>query len=112
MSCEHVSNFDQWKTFSENYKPMRVYGLFTYLPRIIVACDFSPSSFKLGILPLSWQNKHPNMKTTWHIKLKFFLWTKLIEKVLLSKYLISVAAALRLKILAKIRKFQENIWNA
>ena len=30
------------------------YGLFTNLPRIIVAYDFSPSSFKLktGILPL------------------------------------------------------------
>ena len=23
MSCECVLNFDQWKTFSENYKPMR-----------------------------------------------------------------------------------------
>ena len=31
------------------------YGLFTNLPRIIVACNFSPSSFKLkrGILPPS-----------------------------------------------------------
>ena len=30
------------------------YGLFTILPRIIVAGDFSPTSFKLesGILPL------------------------------------------------------------
>ena len=30
------------------------YGLFINLPRIIVACDFSPSAFKLkgGILPL------------------------------------------------------------
>ena len=24
MSCEHALNFDQLKTFSENYKPMRV----------------------------------------------------------------------------------------
>ena len=24
MSCEHALNFDQWKLFSENYKPMRV----------------------------------------------------------------------------------------
>ena len=24
MSCEHVLNFDQWKTFSENYELMRV----------------------------------------------------------------------------------------
>ena len=25
MSCERALNFDQWKTFSENYKPMRVW---------------------------------------------------------------------------------------
>ena len=25
MSCERGLNFDQWKTFSENYKPMRVW---------------------------------------------------------------------------------------
>ena len=24
MSCECALNFDQWKKFSENYKPMRV----------------------------------------------------------------------------------------
>ena len=24
MSCERVLNFSQWKTFSENYKPIRV----------------------------------------------------------------------------------------
>ena len=72
MSCECGLNFDQWKTFSENSKPMRVYGLFTNLPRIIVACDFSQSSFKLrrGILPLL-TNTYPNLKTTCRIKLKF-----------------------------------------
>ena len=56
------------------------YGLFTNLPRIIVTCDFSP--------------RYPNLKTTCHIKLKFFLWTKLIENLLLPKYLISVTAHL------------------
>ena len=25
MSCEGRLNFDQWKTFSENYKPIRVW---------------------------------------------------------------------------------------
>ena len=25
MSCERALIFDQWKTFSENYKPMRVW---------------------------------------------------------------------------------------
>ena len=45
---------------------------------------------------VSWQNTYPNLKTTCHIKLKFFLWTKLVENLLLAKYLISVAAALTL----------------
>ena len=43
---------------------------------------------------LSQQNKYPNLKTTCHIKLKFFLWTKLLENLLLVKYLLSVAAPL------------------
>ena len=43
---------------------------------------------------LSWQNTYPNLKTTSHIKLKFLLWTKLLENLLLTKYLISVAATL------------------
>ena len=54
MSCERALNFDQWKTFSENYKPMRIWlWLFTNLPRIIKPHDFSPSLFKpkRGILP-------------------------------------------------------------
>ena len=44
------------------------------LPRIIIACDFSSSSFKLkkGTLPLL-QNRYPNLKTTSHINLRFFL---------------------------------------
>ena len=51
MSCERALYFEQLKTFAENYTPMRE---FDYLLRIIVACNFSPSSFKLkrGILPL------------------------------------------------------------
>ena len=44
---------------------------------------------------LSWQNTYPNLKTTFHIKLKFFLWNKLLENLLLAKYLISVAAPLK-----------------
>ena len=44
---------------------------------------------------LSWQNVYPNLKTTCHIKLKLFLWTKLLENLLLAKYLISVIAPLK-----------------
>ena len=43
---------------------------------------------------LSWQNKYPSLKTTCNIKLQFFLWTKLLDSLLLAKYLISVAEAL------------------
>ena len=60
MPQERALNSDQWKTLSENYKPMRVdYGLFTNLPRIVVACDFSLKSFKFkrGILPYEKSNE-------------------------------------------------------
>ena len=43
---------------------------------------------------LSWQSSYPNLKTTFYIKLKFFLRTKLIENLPLAKYLISVATPL------------------
>ena len=43
---------------------------------------------------LSWQNTYPNLKTTCHIKLKFFSWTKLLENLLLPQYLISFAGTL------------------
>ena len=43
---------------------------------------------------LSKQNTYPNLKTTCHIKLNSFLWTKLLENLLLAKYLISVTADL------------------
>ena len=43
---------------------------------------------------LSCQNAYPDLKTTCHIKLKFFLWTKLLENLFLTKYLISVRATL------------------
>ena len=48
---------------------------------------------------LAWQNKYSDLKTTCHIKPKLFLWTKLLEILLLSKFLISVAAILNLKLL-------------
>ena len=71
------------------------YGLFTNLPRIRVTCDCPPSSFKLkrGMLPLL-TKMYINLKTTCHIKLKFFLWTNLLESLLLEKYFIYVTAAL------------------
>ena len=52
---------------------------------------------------LSWQNTYPNLKTTGQTKLKFFLWTKLLENLLLTKYLISVAVPL-IKYMTKRRR--------
>ena len=66
------------------------YGLFTKLPRILAACNFSPNSSNY------FRNKQSNLKTTWHTKPKIFLCTKLLENVLLEKYLKSVIVALNL----------------
>ena len=46
---------------------------------------------------ISWQSTYPNLKTARHIKLKFFLWTKLLENLLVAEYLISVAVPLKHK---------------
>ena len=45
---------------------------------------------------LSWQNTYPNLKTACHIKLKNFLWTKLLENLLLAKYFKSATAQLNI----------------
>ena len=92
MTCEHALNFDQWKTFSVKTFSDD-YGLFTNLPRIIVVCKFY-EFIQAQKRYLSWQNMYPNIKTTCHIKLKFFLWTKLPENLLFAKYLISVAESM------------------
>ena len=59
------------------------YDLFTDLPRIIVACDFSPSSFKLSkvVSYLFWQNTYLDLKTTCHIKINFFFVNKTLKEL-------------------------------
>ena len=42
---------------------------------------------------LSWQNTYPNLKTTCFIKLKFLSWTKLLENLLLARYLYGCCCA-------------------
>ena len=73
------------------------FGLFTNLPIIIVARDFSPS-FSL-FLWLFLTKYVSNLKTTCHVKLKIFSWTKLLENLLYAKYLISVTAPLNYKLI-------------
>ena len=66
------------------------YDLFTNLLSLATFLRVHSNSEEVSYL--SWQNTYPNLKTTCHIKLKFFLWTKLLENLLLTKYLISVGA--------------------
>ena len=96
MSCECALNFDQWITFSENYNPMKVWLWLVYkiYRELLLLVTFLRVHSNSKELPTSWQNMYPNLKTTCHIKLKFFLWTKLLENLLQAKYLISVAAPL------------------
>ena len=108
MSCERALNFDQWKTISENYEPMRVWSWLVY-KFTYNYCHlrlFSKFIQTQEVSYLSWPNMYPNMKTTCHIKLKFFMWTKLLENLLLAKYLISVTAPLREK---KVKYFTMKI---
>ena len=115
MSCERGLNFDQWKTFFEDYKPMRVWLWLVY-KFTDNYCGLRLFSYFIylnlkEVAYLSWQNRYHNLKTTCQIKLNFFSWTKLLERLLLKKYLISVAVSL-IKPLFKISlSFNPTSWN-
>ena len=49
-----------------------------------------------AVSSLSWQNMYSNLKTICHNKLKFLLGTELIDNLFLAKYLLSVAALLKI----------------
>ena len=97
MSCERGLNFDQWKTFSENSKSMRVWLWLVYKLTESYCCLRLFSEFiQTQKRYPTFLDKHvPNWKTTCHIKLNFFLWTELLENLFLAKYPISVAAPLK-----------------
>ena len=93
MSYKHALNFDQWKIFSENYKPMKVWLWLVYKITENYCRSWIFSEF------IQIQKSHPTSidevhMLTFHIKLKFFLWTKILENLLLAKYLISITASL------------------
>ena len=70
------------------------HGLLAKFSGIIIPGDFSSSSFTLeSPYPLR-KNKYSNLKTIFHIKSNYFLWTNLLENLHLAKYLLSVAATL------------------
>ena len=66
----------------------------TYREFLSLATFLRVHSNSKEVSHLSWQNRYPNLKTTYHIKLNFFFWTRLLVSLLLAKYLISVAATL------------------
>ena len=79
----------------KNYQPIRVWLWLVYKftdKKLSLACNFSSRSYKVKRDP--WQNKYPNLKTTYHINPKIFLSTKLQKNLLLAKYRISVATSL------------------
>ena len=89
------------KNISKNYKPINqsliMACLQGYQGFLLFATFLQFHSNSKEASYLYWQNTYPIFKTTCHIKL-VFLWTKLLEILLLAKYLISVAAFLRHKI--------------
>ena len=93
-SCERALKFDQWKTFSENYKSIRVWLRLIYRELLPLVTFLQVYSNSKELSYLSWQNKYLNLKTNCHIKLKYFLWPKLLEGLLFAKYLIYVAGTL------------------
>ena len=67
-----------------------------YRELLLLATFLQVYSNSKDVSYLSWQNTYPNLKTISHIKLNFFLWTKLLKNVLLAKDLTSVTAPLKL----------------
>ena len=53
LSCERALNFDQWKAFSENYKPMRVWSWLVYKFTENYCCPWLFSEF------IQSQKRHP-----------------------------------------------------
>ena len=91
MSSERALNFDQWKTFSEDYKPMKVWlwpiKVWLWLVYKFTEKYCRSRLFSEFIQTPKWyptsldQNRYPNLKPTSHIK--FFMWTNLLEILLL-----------------------------
>ena len=93
MSCERALNFDQWKTFSENYKPMRVW--------LCLAYRFIENNCRSWIFSNFIQNQ--KVYSVSSDKISILTWKILVilsqnfsseKNLLLAKYLISVTAAL------------------
>ena len=116
-------------SFFENCKPMRVWLWFVCKIRenychLRLFSEFIQNSEIVSYF--SWQNTYSNLKTTCHIKLKYFLWTKPLQNLSLAKYLMLVTATLIISIWKgkrerekkkefltewKISKWKADIWS-
>ena len=84
-----------------------------YQEKLSVATFIQVHSNIKEVSYIPWQNNYPNLKTTCHIKPKFFLCPRLLKKFLLAKYFIPVTMAIS-KIKYEIIKFNNNFclyWN-
>ena len=92
-----------WLHLKVMYKLFTNY-LFSYLQiyrqSLSLATFVRVRSNSKEVSSLHWQNRYPNLKATCHIKLKVFLWTKVLESLLLEKYLIPVAPTLNIHFLS------------
>ena len=88
MACEHALNFDQWKTFSKSYKPMRVWFWLVYKFTKNYCCSW--------LLWVHWNSKEVSCLCWWNMypTLKIICHIKLCELNSFAKYLISVTAHL------------------
>ena len=103
-----VSGIRRKKSYDDNEVNTLAHWLITFKKFVheeklkVVDKEFQCCKKKIGFFNLNirgkwkcipWKNEYPNLKTTFHIKPKFLLGTKLPRNLLLAKYLISVAAA-------------------
>ena len=108
MSYERALNFDQWKTFSKNCGLIMA-CLQIYREFLSSATFLHVHSNSKEVSYLSWQNAYPNLKTTCHMKLNFFLWFKVPEYLHLVKYLISVTVALNCLVVKSTETIQKRV---
>ena len=80
-------SFDQWKKYSENYQPIR--------DRLRLVYKFTENYCRLRLFSkfIQTQKRYPTSLDKIRILAwKFFLWTKPLKNLILTKYLIYVAA--------------------
>ena len=86
MSRERPLNLDQWETFSENYKPVRVWLSFVYKNAVSFCYKISATLRQVHSdsedISYLQENFFSNLEITFHIKPKFFMWINLPENFL------------------------------